>query len=570
MTSTFNAPKPLLPQVSKVILLIAALSACSKMKDKDLAAQFSGLNSCEGPIEPWIYLQQKASCSSNPLESKKLLHGFVPCNQVRAIRHANQAVDTNKDIFNWLLSAPTFDQTMADNFFKNRKGKFAWQVNNPILARPMAMEIKRVLDEAKELIFFDEFLLGGTWGLDVSGALLDAAERGVKVIVLKDIDNSVGVAHEVQPIWANLIDYSKRNENLIALAAGSSEHPSAFPFGINNIVEPLDKILNLPVSLSGKSDHSKTIIVDPFGANPKMLVGSKNVDDTAAAMFFDETLAVTGPAATAAFLLYQPDLILGVQRTNEEYGSLPPKPWFEAIQGRIAEIRAGKERIAIPVAGNAPIRLLENNGDDSVRNVESSLLALLENANESIEMYFFLAYNGAISKALVRAMDRGVKVRVLLDSLPMKIDFNAILAFFMGEIGNRDAWDLPLRWRRQLRGNYVRNPEKELFQQQHVKTVIVDNRFVLIGSSNFDFATLAGAFRELSAIVDDRELARQSRGDFDAVFNSNELSAPFVEFRGREVDLTRKAKVKSIMDTMRAESVRRKLLDPETMNQRCF
>ena len=60
-----------------------------------------------------------------------------------------------------------------------------------------------------------------------------------------------------------------------------------------------------------------------------------------------------------------------------------------------------------------------------------------------------------------------------------------------------------------------------------MKTIIVDKNTVFGGSTNFDIASLSGAFREFSIAVKDENVAAQAQDDFDEIFSSTEQSAPY-------------------------------------------
>ena len=126
--------------------------------------------------------------------------------------------------------------------------------------------------------------------------------------------------------------------------------------------------------------------------------------------------------------------------------------------------KSGIEPTVVHVAGDASVQIVENNADDSVRNAEASILALLEGAETSIDMYQFLAYSPSIAEALARAIHRGVEVRILVDSVGKKVEMNTFLAVLMNEHGvSQSQIDSMIRWRSQPPGgsqidNGVENP----------------------------------------------------------------------------------------------------------------
>ena len=242
---------------------------------------------------------------------------------------------------------------------------------------------------------------------------------------------------------------------------------------------------------------------------------------------------IDGPAAAASQLSFLEDIrearALAVKEGRN--GGQPSDVWVDGLIERMERRKSGIEPTVVHVAGDASVQIVENNADDSVRNAEASILALLEGAETSIDMYQFLAYSPSIAEALARAIHRGVEVRILMDSVGKKVEMNNLLAVLMNEHGvSQSQIDSMIRWRSQLPGgsqidNGVENPIED--QQQHTKTIIVDRKRTLAGSTNFDIASLSGAFREFSVTVEDDAAAAIATERFEALFESDVNSRPY-------------------------------------------
>ena len=116
-----------------------------------------------------------------------------------------------------------------------------------------------------------------------------------------------------------------------------------------------------------------------------------------------------------------------------------------------------------------------------------------------------------------------------------------------------------IRWRAQLPGDTqndggTENPIEP--QQQHVKTIIVDEKIVFGGSTNFDIASLAGAFREFSIAVKDKQAATESHENFNAIFSSETNSAPYETLIPQNPSWFEQLRNKIIKDILLAESWR--------------
>ncbi len=499
---------------------------------------------------------------SQGIEQKRGLHQWVPGNDVTYYSHHADPSADNAEMIDWLKDTEFFTPSSISKVIENPGAEHPWKVNNPILEQPIAGSLRDTIRSAEETLYVDIFLMGGTWGLDIASELLLAAERGVKVVLVRDTDNRFSSGFEMDPLWEALEKHSHSNPNLTVMRAQIKERPSGLPFGLENITRLFQGAVDAPLSLEAKSDHSKVVIADGLTRRPQMWVGSKNTVDSGGSFFYDDVMQVKGPAAAASLVSYLPDMELAYDLAIKEgvNQSSPADAWFQQMVQSLRNRRDGLEPTLCDKVGSAEVLIAENNADDSIRNVEHTILSLIESATDSIEMYQFLAYSPEIGKALAHAVKRGVKVRILMDSVEKKIPLNAMLGYFMDDAGlSEKEVNEMIRWRTQLPGgtqndNGVENPIEP--QQQHVKTIIVDKNTVFGGSTNFDIASLAGAFREFSIAVRDDDVAAEAQADFNEIFSSTEYSTAYEDLMPEEPSWLQRLINKVVKDILLTESFR--------------
>lgn len=496
------------------------------------------------------------------IESKRALNHWVPGNKVSVISHSADLQADNSEMINWLKETDYFTPEAIAQVIANPEATHAWEANNPILNQPIAESLRDTIRSAEETLYIDIFLMGGTWGLDIAKELLLASERGVKAVLVRDTENRFSSGFEMDPLWDALEKHSHQNDNLTVMRAQIKNRPSGLPFGLDQITSIFDDLIDAPLSLEAKSDHSKIVIADGLSRKPQMWVGSKNTVDSGGSFFYDEVMHVEGPAAAASFISYLPDMELAHQLALDEKvnNSKPADGWFTTMVETMRNRRDGTERTVCDAVGSASVLIAENNADDSIRNIEHTVLSLIESATDSIDMYQFLAYSPEIGRALAAAVKRGVEVRILMDSVGQKVAMNATLGYFMDDAGlTKEQVESMIRWRAQLPGGTqidgdTENPIEP--QQQHVKTIIVDEEIVFGGSTNFDIASLAGAFREFSIAVKDKQAAGESHENFNAIFSSETNSAPYESLTPQNPSWLEQLRNKIIKDILIAESWR--------------
>ncbi|MFH1306782.1 MAG: phospholipase D-like domain-containing protein [Candidatus Micrarchaeota archaeon] len=115
-------------------------------------------------------------------------------------------------------------------------------------------------------------------------------------------------------------------------------------------------------------------------------------------------------------------------------------------------------------------------------NADDEIIEMIRGAEDSIDIEMYVFTNEEIARELVDAADRGVRVRVILES--------RVNAYNLEEISNalRDG-GVQLRW------------ASFDFKLTHSKMMIVDEKRVLVGSINFSKSAV-GKNREVGVVME--------------------------------------------------------------------
>jgi putative cardiolipin synthase len=354
----------------------------------------------------------------------------------------------------------------------------------------------RAIDSATASIDFQTFL----WHFDRAGAavldrIVRAADRGVTVRVLVD---DTFLVHE--------------DRLLLALA----EHPNIEyrvfnPFKRRGGGLATRQLLNL--AEFGRLDHrmhNKSMVVD----NRVAIVGGRNIADEyfgfdETANFRDLELLLGGTVVqriSAAFDAYWNDRwsfpIESLTHAQASYVELEaarevaasmPEPLLEetgeerrARWLKLVESADGGETVLYvdePPAGNP------KNREEAPVQVANELVELFDNAtSEIVIVSAYLIPTPHLEGAVARALDRGVRVRILTNSIRSNNHLTAHSAY-------RNHIDTLLGYGAELhevrtdardRARYMSSPVGRKMLALHAKALIIDNDKVFVGSANLD------------------------------------------------------------------------------------
>lgn len=563
---------------SWLVGLAALASFAAGCRPRDFHQESGTLQTaqCDAAVDAAAYVGRRVACYAGSLESKRHLYPWIPCNRAEILAHAADPADTLSATMEWLKRSPPFSASEAAQLFENSAAPNPAAAGLPVLESPIHKAIAGIIREAKETVFVDVFLLGGRWGVEIVRELLRAQqERGVKVLVVRDVENPFFFRDEIDPLMDGMVAYGMKTPGFTAMRAQIHRRPSFLPWGIDNVIKPFFGNTDRNNSPLLQSDHSKTIVVDGLTDTPKMLVGSKNMTDFGAAINFDEVVRIDGPAAAAVQLAYSKDIEMALELAKREGKASDEDQamvgeWLAEIQARLA----GRKPALAKPQGRAEVRMAENNADDSIKNVEHTVVNLIESAQQSVKFYGMgmIPYSLAFDQALARAIKRGVRVQPLLDS-QMGLNTGMTLLEHLKELGAyRELAESEARWRTLLPVHRMSDGRPDLSQQQHTKTILIDDRIVFLGSANQDAATFEGDFREFSVAIRNSDAVAQAVRNFAAVYDSPKVALPVADLLDNPsliIAAREKGRRDALMTALRLRAVRVGIADPEKTQAGC-
>lgn len=559
-------------------------------------------NICSGEINIAPFIAPQISCyatglagsaRTDPLPDSRKLTPWIPCNEVKLVSMASNATFDFDSAIRFTEAKNSFSIEQIRSELAEPDRALPGLAAHPALSSPHHKAMVELIRSAKESIFFNAIIFGGAWGSEIIREMMLKHQQGVSVTILRDTENAFAFASELNPVWTELKAFGLRSERFTVLRADIDSRPlSAIPLGIDQITRRLSGLVGDGVSLSGRSDHSKILIVDAFTPTPSMLVASKNPSDYNL-LNYDESALVRGPAAAAAMIDYIPDLKAAQALAQREARSKRSEQMSTEDEDHLKRIYAASERAKDPSThglrfksmGPSAVRLSSNNVDNTVQNTEMSVLQLIAGAQKNLRIYNFLTYNPKVARAVAQAIQRlgADQVRVLSDATltyALNITFADMLRDelkILGEPHDADRIQASLRWR------LTRPPVHfdktsgriDITQQQHTKSIIVDDDVIYLGSTNFDYASLGGAFREFSIAIRDKRAATSSAALFDALWKDHLEAVSTEEIQksgGPTGAFTPPAPLRSaFINLIKAEQNRLGALDPSQLDrpERC-
>ncbi|WP_133543928.1 cardiolipin synthase [Mesocricetibacter intestinalis] len=134
-----------------------------------------------------------------------------------------------------------------------------------------------------------------------------------------------------------------------------------------------------------------------------------------------------------------------------------------------------QKRLGIPCVEGNELHILDN-----PQTIMQSIIADIDAAKHSVNMIFYIWFDGGmvedVMKALIRAVRRGVKVRLLLDSVGSRAFFKGKNYPYMQQQGIDIAEALHV--------NLFRVFLRRIDLRQHRKIIVIDNRIAYTGSMN--------------------------------------------------------------------------------------
>ncbi|MNK60376.1 Major cardiolipin synthase ClsA [compost metagenome] len=322
--------------------------------------------------------------------------------------------------------------------------------------------VLEAIRSAQRTVQIECFLLGGKVGREIAEALVERQKAGIEVQLLLD------------PKLGGIGSEKKDMQEVVAYLKANGVQVRTFAI---NLLPPGPRWLGRANTLA----HAKLVAIDGKTA----IVGGMNFSD-GGADGHDFMARIEGPAA------------LHVSEMIDEDFTAAGGP---ALQTYLTVERSFGAKVALAEVG--PTR----------RNIRSLMVSQFNQAKRSIAVEALFLDHSEVIQSLIRAHQRGVNVRVLLDGdsirrfapkLPFldKLPLDALGN--LGAIADLNAAGVPVRI-------YVPHSE---FEYLHAKLAMIDDQVTLVGSANFTFqATMRN--REVMLAVEDASSTRSFMRAFE-------------------------------------------------------
>ncbi|MEP6997668.1 MAG: phospholipase D family protein [Betaproteobacteria bacterium] len=400
-------------------------------------------------------------------------------------------------------------------------------IDSFLMRMEMAQQAERTLDVQYFVIENDDT------GKLVQEALLQAADRGVRVRLLLDDEGSYGRAEKLKPLAAH----------------PNIELRMFNPSALRSPVQAVHDIeLLLAASRLNYRMHNKLYLVD----NEVGIIGGRNIGDA----YFQEgrDLEFGDYDAIAAGAI-----VKDMSASFDAYWNSPLAIPIEALfggkvsAGALADYRdalavhhaamndkdymrrlSGGEPLAALLAGNAPWvwaraevvydspdKSKVEDGDEPGRLLRHRLGKAVEaTRSELLIVSPYVVPGDSGMKFLAKLRERGLRVRLLTNSLA-STDMPVVHSAYKGyripllEIGVELYEVRPILGQPVVRGDALKSPSAGQFSL-HAKVFVFDRQRVFVGSMNLDQRSLH-VNTEIGVIVDSPELARQIATRFSAI-----------------------------------------------------
>jgi phosphatidylserine/phosphatidylglycerophosphate/cardiolipin synthase-like enzyme len=406
--------------------------------------------------------------------------------------------------------------------------------------------IRQQLDKAKKTIFIDIFFLGSSMGASLAKHLVTLADKGIKIMILRDNYNHFGHEAEMRPVFNYLLAYAEKNPTKMVISGSYIKaHTSGLPPFLAEVVT--DKFLEKSglqkhLSLYGRaqSDHSKVFVIDGATDAPLAFVGSKNLTDASGAVTYDEVVQIEGPAAAAVQDDYYWDMFyaLKYELPEELLKTFAQKGWSAAkysagqskdemvanvlapfdLLGRSGKGKAsGSASVKIPAAGTVMIRTGQNNVNSTRTNCVDEVVQMIGAARRNIYIKDQYLFDRGVVLALLAAKKKNpsLDIKVLLEPMQRSNPAGLPNLLYLDILKNNG---IPVRWKKIMHGS-------DIHSEYHMKTISADGQSVISGSANKDQTTMYGSFREAQVDIWDQGVAKVHDDVFLSHWNDNESVA---------------------------------------------
>ena len=395
---------------------------------------------------------------------------------------------------------------------------------------PTALDWRlRAIDSATESIDLQTFL----WHFDTVGAMvldhvIRAADRGVTVRILVD---DTFLVHE--------------DELLLALV----EHPNIEyrvfnPFKRRSGGMATRQLLNLgEFRRLDHRMHNKALVVD----NQVAIVGGRNIADEyfgldEAANFRDLELIIGGtmvreisgafdrywndrwsfPVEMLSQRMANPEELREARHATETALQLHAEESMDELIDRWLNLVADADTGATVLFVDEPPEDNPRNRDEAPVQVANALGELFDSAEQEIVIVSaYLIPTPHLEGAVERALDRGVRVRILTNSIRSNNHLTAHSAYrnHINTLLESGAELHEVRIDAEQRNRYMLPPVEQKILALHAKALIIDNDQVFVGSANLDPRSLR-INTEMGLLVNSERFNRSVRDAVEIDFSS--------------------------------------------------
>jgi cardiolipin synthase len=328
-------------------------------------------------------------------------------------------------------------------------------------------EIYRQLDRAKKKIQVSVFLFGGKTGRTIAEKLIKKKKKGVEIEFVAD--SSMGDLNMMKKAALEQYNFLARN-------------------GIEVRIFPSDLLPAGPTFLSNirQINHTKMVIIDRKTA----IIGGMNFLDSEK-INHDYMVKITGPAAGAI-------------------SDIAHLAWLKA--GGITTEPPLENPGDLPVSAGKKVEVAQTGFYE--QSITDMVVRHIDQARSSVAVEMMLIDDQDIVRALIRAKERGVDVKIIME----KINLNKYFSFHTPFPGINNYPSLiallkagvPVRW-------YVPGYRGRIM---HGKIILIDDRTLITGSANLTYGAMVRN-HEITITLNEPEIAADFKKVFEKDWNLN-------------------------------------------------
>lgn len=383
---------------------------------------------------------------------------------------------------------------------------------------PTALQWRlRAIDTATKSIDLQSFI----WKLDKVGLaiqerIIAAADRGVDVRILIDDsflagqDNRVLALHRHQNIQYRVYNpYKRRADAILSRTLLNLSEFGRLDHRMHNKVMVVDN----RVAIVG----GRNLADEYFGFHPQtnfrdmeLLLGGPIVQQISGSFdgYFNDHWSF--PADRIAQVQVQPVSKSRIASRAADLATRFAPQTPEVLRAAWFDVARGAHRGGVRLYVDKPPAVRPDDPSDRPVQLAQVVSQFVRAArNEIVIVSAYLIPTPTVTDVLRHAVDRGVRVRLLTNSINSNNHLSAYAAYrgHVRELLSFGAEVSEVRIGAASRSRYILPPLERKELGLHAKYMIVDRRYVLVGSSNLDPRSLR-INTEIGVMVDSRPLAR--------------------------------------------------------------